>query len=98
MFNLALLLTSCADRNLRRPDEAVRWAEKACQMVKQPDANQLMILAIAYAQAGQSDMALETTEKAIREAEARGDTDLAELLRGRLRLYRDEVSTESVDE
>jgi len=87
VFNLALLLATCADPALRRPDEAVRLAERACRMVDQPDANHLMILAVACAQAGQRQRAVSSTQKAIQLAQAAGNAPLAKLLKSRLTLY-----------
>ena len=76
------------DEELRRVEEAVRLAEQACRMADPLVANHLMILAVAYAQAGQSGQAINTTERAIRLAETEGDAQLAQLLRVRLQLYR----------
>ena len=93
LFNLALLLAIHGDEEFRRPDEAVLLARRACKMVDLPDANQLMILATAYAQAGSSDLAIRTMEKAAELAENAGNPQQADLLRGRLRLYREQVFT-----
>jgi len=92
VFNLALLLVICDDAKFRRADEAVRLARRACKMVDHPDANQLMILAAAYAQAGSSHSAIRTMENAVQLAEKAGNQQLADLLRGRLELYRNQVS------
>jgi tetratricopeptide (TPR) repeat protein len=86
-FNLSLLLATCPDRDLRQPDEAVRLAEEACQLLGRPDANGLMILAVAYEQAGRTGEAMATTQKAIGRADAAGDIRLAKFLRTRLRLF-----------
>jgi len=91
VFNLALLLAVCDDAKFRRADEAVRLARQACRMVGRPDANQLMILAAAYAQAGSSDSAIRTMERAVELAENAGNRQLADLLRSRLKLYRNQV-------
>jgi tetratricopeptide (TPR) repeat protein len=91
-FNLALLFAMCADEDLRRPDEAVRLARRACEIVGSPDASQLMILAAAYAAARSSGLAIRTMEEAVRRAEDAGNLRQADLLRGQLRLYRSESS------
>ncbi len=93
LFNLALLLAMCDDERLRRPDEAVHLAQRACEMADSADANQWMILAAAYAQAGSSDSAIRTMEKAAQLAEDAGDLQHAGLLRGQLQMYRNQVST-----
>ncbi len=94
-FNLALLLATCSEARFRDPDEAVRLAEQACQVGERPNANYLMILAIAYAEAGRADMAVSTTQKAIRRAEAEGNAELAKLLRARLKLYQKSLRSAS---
>jgi tetratricopeptide (TPR) repeat protein len=91
MLNLALLLSTCEDKDLRDPDEAVRLANRARRASPKLDANSLMILAIAYAEAGHSGQAVSTTEEAIRAARADGDVRLALLLRDRLRLFRSQL-------
>jgi len=95
LFNLALLLATCPDEKLRRPDEAVRLAEKACLAVDDPRHNDLMILAAAYAEADRIDDAISSTEKAIRLAEASGDVELIGQLRGSLTQYQDRARAES---
>lgn len=90
LFNLALLRVVCQDRAFRRPDEAVRLAERACQVAGKPKADELMILAMAYAETGRADMAVLTVEKAAAAAEAAGDVELAGTLRTRLKLFRDQ--------
>ncbi len=98
VFNLALLLATCSDPKLQDTDEAVRLAERASKMVDPVDANQLMILAIAYAAAGQSDRAARTTEQAIQAADAEGDVERASVLRERLEIYRSQVPESSEDD
>ena len=98
LINLALLLATCPEANLRRADEAVRLAERACRMLDRPDANHLMILAIAYAQAGRAEMAAVTTKRAIRLARAAGNAQLANVLQDRLRLYQGLNRSGSADE
>ena len=94
-FNLALLLATCGDTRFRRADEAVRLAERAIEVAQHPDANQLMILAVASVEAGQYEKAVVTTDKAIRLAEAEGKAELADLLRQRLKLLQEGVRAES---
>lgn len=88
LYDLALLLANCPDQTLRRPGEAVRVAERACRLTKNPSAEHLRILAEVYAAAGRLDMAVITTEKAIGLARAARQSGLAEELRENLKLYR----------
>jgi len=78
LFNLAILRTSCADRNLRDPREAVRMAERACKLTDAPNAHRLSILAMAYLAAGQRDKAVATGRRVARLARDAGDSEMAE--------------------
>lgn len=51
-FNLALLLATCPDAQLRRPAEAISWAEWAQRAEAEPTVNGQLILAAVYAQVG----------------------------------------------
>lgn len=94
-FNLALLRATCHDESFRRGKEAVQLAERACEMVRDPEPNALMILAAAYAEAGRVEMAVRTTQRAIEVAQADGDTELADQLRGPLNRYQSMMSPDS---
>ena len=60
-LNLALLLATCPEKNLRRPTEAVRLAEYGRRMMAQPDINPWLILATVYSHAGRFQAAAETS-------------------------------------
>ena len=94
-FNVAVLLATCPEPHLRHPDEAVRLAERACQLAEQPDAMQLSILADVYAQTGRFDDAAATTEKAIQLAQAAGDSSMVDELRRWLKLLRNRIPPKS---
>jgi len=89
MFNLAFLLATCVDEELRDPRQAVRLAERACRLVNRPNAVRLSILAAAYAATGRFDEAVTVAHVAIQRAEAAGDVDQARQLRRHLELYQD---------
>lgn len=89
MFNLAFLLATCVDEDLRDPRQAVRLAERACRLVNRPNAVRLSILAAAYAATGRFDEAVTVAHVAIQRAEAAGDVDQARQLRRHLELYQD---------
>ena len=86
-FNLALLLATCADEELRDAERAVRLAERACRSIDRPDSARLGILAAAYDAAGRFEDAVTTAEKALELAEASA-VESADELRRQLRLYR----------
>ncbi len=88
IFNLALLLATCSDDDLRDITESVRLAEQGIETLVEPDVNSLMIVATAYAAAGQRSQAIEATEQAIFRVNAQGDIERAAALRQRLRIYR----------
>lgn len=54
MLELAELLVTCPDEELRDPAEAVRWAERAIQLEPPPSSDDLRILNAARAAAGSS--------------------------------------------
>ncbi len=98
LFNLAMLLATCSDPEFRRPDEAVRLAERACAMLDEPRPLQLAILADVYAEAGRFDQAITTTERAIQIARADDDPETAHQLQGRMERYRSQsVSSKQGD-
>ena len=85
--NLAWLLASCADASLRNPDEAVRLAERLCQLTNFREPLSLDTLSVAYASDGQFDRAVEVVEKAIQLAKPRGIS--TKNMEARLGLFRD---------
>jgi tetratricopeptide (TPR) repeat protein len=87
MFQLALLLATCEDVNLRSPAEAVELAERACLIHGQPGAWELSVLAAAYHAAGQSERAVSTAQRALELARADGNGALIEELHNRLRTW-----------
>ena len=95
LLHFALLLATCREEELRRPDQAVELAQRACRMTKPPSPAGLSILAAAYAEAGQFEMAVATAERAIREARTGGDTALADEFHGPLKQYRDMAASAS---
>jgi len=73
----AFLLLTCADEDLRRPVEALEYAEKASAATNHNDAAYLHTLAQAFFDAGQPGKAVEMQRKAIallpNESSARAD-------------------------
>lgn len=88
--NFALLLAVCPREELRDHELALRLAERACELIDRPDpvaVAAVMVRAEVHAQAGRPDMAIAAVEEAIAMAQAAGEVELAEQLRGRLELY-----------
>ena len=85
--NLAWLLATSADPSIRNGARAVDLAEQALRLSNGDDAVILHTLAAAYAEDGQFGKAVAASEEALKIAEARGITSLAESLRSKLALY-----------
>jgi tetratricopeptide (TPR) repeat protein len=86
--NLAWLLATSSDSSLRDGAEAVRLAQRACQLSGNNEPSMLGTLAAAYAEAGRFPAAVETAEKAIRLAKASGNTGFVAAYQQLLELYR----------
>ncbi len=86
--NLAWILATSSDPELRDPGEALRLAESAARRADPPDADLLDTLAAAQAAAGRFDAAIATAELAVARADAAGRAALAREIRARLALYR----------
>ncbi len=88
LAQLAFLLAGCADQKLRDLEEAIRLAERASRLKQHADPALLAILSQMYAEAGQSELAVSTRNKAIALAEEAGNLELADQIRRRLKLDR----------
>jgi tetratricopeptide (TPR) repeat protein len=86
--NLAFLRVTAPDLGLRNGPEAVRLAERACQLTQQNDAESITTLALAYAEAGRFDDAVVTARKARAVALAQGQTEVAARNEQLLELYK----------
>ena len=86
--NLAWNLATSPDDELRNGAEAVRLAERACELTHYGEPLFLGTLAAAYAEAGRFPEAVTTAEKAERLATAAGLTAVAAKNRQLLELYR----------
>jgi Flp pilus assembly protein TadD len=86
--NLAWVLATTKDTKLRNPTDAVKYAQRVCEL---SDPNQPTVwdtLAAAYAAAGNFPEAVKTAEKAIKLAEAADEKNLAKEIQERLYLYK----------
>ncbi len=87
-FNLALVLSTCPDEDLRNPQKAVEMAERGRQLVDSLDVHRLSILAAAYSEAGQFDDAIAVTEEAIAAAWAAEDVTVWERLNENIQRFK----------
>ena len=88
LLDLAWIIATAPDVELRVPAEGVRLAQQAVAITNRQNATALDTLAAAYARAGQLDQAVATAEEAIRMAIAVADADLARQISVRLDGYR----------
>ena len=89
-FNeLAWYLATASDPMLRNPAEAVRLAQKACELDGHKNAAFLDTLAVAYASADRFNEAVLTAEKALELAEAAGNENFTQEIRDHLKLFRE---------
>lgn len=91
MNDLAWLLATDHRAEVRNGAEAVRLAERACQLDGGKDSGLLATLAAAYAEAGRFDDAVATAEKAKSLAVAAGQIETLALLDSGLELYRKQL-------
>ncbi len=87
LSNLAWMLATTPDDQLRDGPEAVRCAQKACGLTHFKDAQKVGVLAAAYAEAGQFDKATATAEQAVALARAAGNDRFAAMNQHLLQLY-----------
>ena len=85
--NLAWVLATSPDGQLRNGPEAVRLAEHACDLTHYNEPLLMGTLAAAYAEAGRFPEAVATAEQADQLATAKGLTKVAEKDRQLLKLY-----------
>ena len=85
--NLAWLRVTASDARLRDGPEAVRLAEKACQLSNYQATFYMGTLAAAYAEAGRFDVAVKTAQKAVALASAGKQPALIQKNRELLALY-----------
>ncbi len=83
--NLAWLLSTSPESEVRNAEEAVRWARQACNVAKDGDPVTMDTLATALAEAGQFDEAIQVSRELIQRAGDRAD--LVEEVKKRIKLY-----------
>ena len=86
--NLAWILAANGDAALRDGAEAVRLAERACELTHYQQAIYMSTLGAAYAEAGRFGEAIKTAERAANLAASQGKEEVAEKDRLLLQFYR----------
>ncbi len=86
---LARLLSTHPDETVRNGEEAVRWATHVSLAHHNDNAQALLALATAYAEAGRFDKAVDAGEQAIELARRNGDNQLSAECEHRLILFRE---------
>ena len=86
--NLAWILATCPDPKLRRPGEAVEFAEHAAKLTRYQSATVLNTLAAAYAAAGRFDDAIATAKAALALASAAKNDALTSQIRKELEIFK----------
>ena len=76
--NLAWVLATTENHNIRNPSDAFKFALRACELTKYDNPNYLDSLGAAYAALGRFPEAVETAEKAIGLAKSANQPQLAE--------------------
>ena len=86
--SLAWILATDGDGRFRNPVEAIRLAERACDLTGRREPNLLDTLAAAYAANGRFADAIRTAEEALKLAAATGPNRLTNEIQNRLELYK----------
>ncbi len=86
--NLAWLLATSPDANIRDGVQAVKYAERACELTHHGVTVLVGTLAAAYAEAGRFDEAMAAAQKACALASASGELELLKRNQELLELYR----------
>ncbi|MCA9212884.1 MAG: ASPIC/UnbV domain-containing protein [Planctomycetales bacterium] len=83
--NLAWILATSSDDQIRNPERALELAETICEAKREP--NELDTLAAALAASGDFDAAVHVAQEAVDAAASNGDATLSQQIAIRLKLY-----------
>ena len=87
MNELAWILATNPDANVRKPHEAVQLAERAAAITQHRDPRVLDTLAAAYASRGQFRRAIKAAQRAIQLADSAQMRERSNSIEFRLKLY-----------
>ena len=85
--NLAWILATHPDPQIRDGQQAVRWAENVCKAGAYQSSTALDTLAAAYAEAGRIEDAIRIASKAVQLARDAEQPELVEEIQARLELF-----------
>ena len=88
--NLAWVMAT--EQSVKNPDEALRFALRACELTGFEHPSFLDTLAVAYAATGKFDKAIETAQKALNIAYAANQPQMANDIQKRITLYKNKQS------
>jgi tetratricopeptide (TPR) repeat protein len=88
MNDLAWFLAAGKETTIHNPDEAIRLAQRACELTNYKKPELLDTLAAAYAAAGDFSKAIETVEKALELCQSPEQNTLKKEIENRLVLYK----------
>ena len=94
LLAMAVLRSTCHREDLRRPEEAIELAQRACRVTKHPTSDAFMVLASAYATEDKPDLAASAIKRAIQLARADDDVDLVRELQKDLTQFRELVRSQ----
>ncbi len=84
----AWILSTSEDVKFRNPINALKFAQRACELTNYEDPALMDTLAAVYAAAGDFPKAIATAEKAANLAEATDKKELAQEIQSRIKLYK----------
>jgi tetratricopeptide (TPR) repeat protein len=87
LYKLAWILATDGNANVRNGAEAVTLAERLCAITGSQDAEDLGVLAAAYAEAGRFSDATKVAQKAVELASGAGQQELAQQIQEQWKLY-----------
>jgi len=87
--HLAWVLATATNLAIRSVEEAIRHAERACELTGNSVAIYLDTLGVAYSEAGRFQEAVKANEQAAARARTTGNESLAKQIESRLMHYRE---------
>ncbi len=90
--NLAYIFSTEKTSKFYNPSQAIKLAEKACELTQNKSPTLLDTLAIAYAAEGRLDEAIKTAQEALSLASSANQEQLANEIQSRLEIYKSKLA------